>query len=627
MIARTVATIALCLGGVAIAQGEPVKMSDDVLAGLVEGHPRLVLTDARLQQLQQLARTDELLRKAVGDVIARADKLLKAAPIAHKLDGPRLLGVSRDMVDRVYTLGLAWRWTGQARYADNLRDNLLRAAAFKDWNPSHFLDTAEMSHALGVGYDWLHDRLTAAERKALIAGLIRNGLEPGLAAYGLKKVPGVPKQWWVESAFNWNQVCNMGLSIGALAIADVEPSYARQILPQAVKSLPVALESYDPDGAWAEGPGYWYYATRYTVWGLAAMQTALGRDFGLSDRRGLREAGAFPLHGSGPTGLYFNFADAGFGSARRNLPPLLWLAGRYDQPALAEAERQVILKRPAEAMDVIWYIPAGEKPAAAPLDRVFRGKVETAFFRSDWRSADALYLAVKAGYNQVNHGQLDLGTFVLDALGQRWALDLGSDYYNLPGYWDGHRRDGKRWTYYRLGSLSHNVPLLDGANQDPMATSRFLAHQVGGDSPWVTIDLTEAYAPKAARAIRGVQVLQRRSVLIQDEIDLKQAVDVTWGLTTAAEIAADGATATLTLNGRSLKAMILSPQGASFRVASAEQKPPEAVNKGIRRLEIHLDGAKGTVRLGVLLAPQWPNGPTVESVELRPLGQWKVAGD
>ena len=41
--------------------------------------------------------------------------------------------------------------------------------------------------------------------------------------------------------------------VGALAIAETDPSYAERIVPVAVKSLPLALESYGPDGAGAKG--------------------------------------------------------------------------------------------------------------------------------------------------------------------------------------------------------------------------------------------------------------------------------------------------------------------------------------------------------------------------------------
>jgi hypothetical protein len=37
---------------------------------------------------------------------------------------------------------------------------MLAAAAFSDWNPSHFLDVAEMTAALAIGYDWLYEEVS-----------------------------------------------------------------------------------------------------------------------------------------------------------------------------------------------------------------------------------------------------------------------------------------------------------------------------------------------------------------------------------------------------------------------------------------------------------------------------------
>ena len=46
------------------------------------------------------------------------------------------------------------------------------------------------------------------------------------------------------------------------------------------------------------------------------------------------------------------------------------------------------------------------------------------------------------------------------ALGQRWALDLGGDDYNMPAYFG-----NKRWTYYRLKTAGQNTVSLGGSNQ------------------------------------------------------------------------------------------------------------------------------------------------------------------
>jgi hypothetical protein len=576
-----------------------------------------MLKDKDLENLRTRHGNDEVLQKCLRDVLAEADDCAKKSMLTYRKVGPRLLSVSRECLRRIYALGLAYRWTGEEKYAQKAAENMLTVCAFKDWNPSHFLDTAEMSHAVGLGYDWLHSYLDAGTRKKIKAGLIKNGLEPGLEVYGRDR-------GWVRSEHNWNQVCNGGLIVGALAIAESDPQYAEQIIPAAVQSLPRALKSYGPDGAWGEGPGYWSYATHYTAYGLAALQSALGKDFGLLRTKGLAEAGNFPVYTTGPTGYYLNLADVGERSSRRPMPCMFWLARTFDNPLYAEAEHAELARRTARPQHVVWYVPPPQKaPVARDLDRRFRGPVEVAVFRSVWDDPEALWVGVKAGYNQVNHGHLDLGNFELDALGVRWARDLGSDNYNLPGYWS-KGRGGTRWSYYRLNSKSHSVPLLNGEDQDPMAESNFHNIQMKTSSPFVIVDLTVAYKKCAGGTVRGVAMVgNRRAVLVQDEFDIEKPCEVTWAMTTDAQITnTGGGTAVLALRGRELIARVLSPAGAEFAVESAEQKPPQRTNKGVRRLLVRLPQAKGNVRVAVLLSPVWKDGNPVSSVRLRPLADW-----
>jgi hypothetical protein len=430
--------------------------------------------------------------------------------------------------------------------------------------------------------------------------------------------------WWARSEHNWNQVCNGGMIVGALAIADIEPGYAERIVPAAVKSLPLALKSYGPDGAWGEGPGYWSYATRYTAYGLTALETALGNTFGLLDIEGLSKAGSFPISTAGPTGSYLNFADVGERSARRPMACMFWLARTFHNPLCAYAEHEAIVRRSASAEHLIWY--AARPPARAArkqLDKYFDGLVEVALFRSAWDDPNALFVGIKAGYNQVNHGHLDLGNFELDALGVRWVRDLGADNYNLPGYWDG-KRGGKRWSYYRLNSASHSVCMLGGQGQDPMATSSVILRRLTGTNPAAIVELTEAYAPFVRSAQRGVAMVgARRAVLVQDEFEMKAPSEILWALTTDARIdSAERGLATLELEGKMLIARILSPAGATFAAESAEQKPPQKPNTGVGRLVIRLPKAEGQVRVAVLLSPVWPDGESIGSADVRPLAEW-----
>lgn len=601
-----------------VQAAEPAPRANEVLSTLVAGHPRLMLKDQDLGLLKACYAEDPALQKCWQDVQRDADRCLSRLPLVYRKIGPRLLSVSRDCLGRIYALALAYRWTGDEKYAARAKENLLQVCAFPDWNPSHFLDTAEMSHAVGVGYDWLYSYLDDPTRTTIRQALIEKGLKPGLDVYA-------KKGWWAKSEYNWNQVCNGGMIIGALAIAETDPSYAQQIVPAAVKSLPLALKSYGPDGAWGEGPGYWNYATSYTAYALTALDTALGTTFDLLDVDGLSKAGSFPIYTAGPTGLYLNMADVGERSARRPMACMFWLARTFHNPLYAASEQEQLAKRPASAAHLVWY--TARPPARAvrnrPLDYYFRGPVEVVTMRSAWDDPNALFVGVKAGYNQVNHGHLDLGNFELDALGVRWARDLGSDDYDLPGYWEA-KRGGQRWSYYRLNSASHNVPLLGGQSQDPLAKSSFTKTQINETRPLVLVNLTEAYKDFARSALRGVSLIEgRRAMLVQDEFELAKPCDVAWGLTTDAQIEIrQGTLAVLKLKGKELTARLLSPQNAAFTVESAEQQPPQEKNSGVRRLIVKLPQADGAVCVAVLLSPTWGEGKAVEKAEVKPLASW-----
>ena len=88
--------------------------------------------------------------------------------------------------------------------------------------------------------------------------------------------------------------------------------------------------------------------------------------------------------------------------------------------------------------------------------------------RSSWTDEQALYVAVKAGRNQGHqtHNDLDCGDFVIDALGTRWAGELGSGDYLSEGYFSSDAQDSVRWLYYRKRTEGQNTILVNGANQN-----------------------------------------------------------------------------------------------------------------------------------------------------------------
>jgi hypothetical protein len=415
---------------------------------------------------------------------------------------------------------------------------------------------------------------------------------------------------------NWANVCAGGLALGALAIAEDEPDLARQILDATRKSIDKPMSEFAPDGGWAEGPGYWDYATRYTVFYAAAAQTALGNDLGISESAGFDKTGFFRIHTNGPAGKAFNFADASdfAGPAAQ----MFWLAKRFNQPALAVSEREFSSKW-GDAFHLLWFDGDGTTMADAnvPTDALF-SKVAVACFRSAWGDRDAMYVGFKGGNNSTNHAHLDLGTFVLDAFGQRWAVDLGSDNYDLPDYF------GKlRWNYYRTRTEGHNTLLIDDANQDAKAKAPIVAYLSSPGRAFAVADLSEGYKSSCTRVRRGIEMLNRNAVVVEDEVSANQPVKVQWNLHTTAgvQISDDGRSAVLTLGGKSIDLRILSPSDAKFSVIGASPPRPQNANKGVSNLIVTLPQKVTETRIVVVLAAK-DVADQVKDVPV--LSEWKT---
>jgi hypothetical protein len=253
-----------------------------------------------------------------------------------------------------------------------------------------------------------------------------------------------------------------------------------------------------------------------------------------------------------------------------------------------------------EPWDLIWFARESKSPQQAPawpLDALFRG-VDVASMRSSWEDPTALFVAAKGGDNKAAHAHLDLGSFVLDAGGVRWAADLGPDDYELPGY-----LGRPRWSYYRTRTEAHNTLLIDGENQDIRAEARITRQDIGPDSTSVHIDLSRAYPGKVKQWTRRIAVSQRQSVLIADTLRSDLPVDVIWGMMTDAEVVLSGQTATLRKGGWNLAAEIHSPRRAVFDVAAVHSGPAQAQNNGFHKLIVRLGDKVTDLDLTIQLTP------------------------
>jgi hypothetical protein len=609
---------ALLLGSLA-ALHAAVPIPENPLSSLRPEHPRLLATAADFARLKRVIRTDPVAGAMAAAVLSQADSILDAPLPEHVLpDGKRLLETSRQVKKRMQALGLAWQLTGEKKYPNRAWKDLEAAGNFPDWNPPHFLDTAEMTRAFGIGLDWMYDAWTPAQREQICQWILKQGIGPAMERY---RKPGGP----LRLLSNWGQVTNGGIGTGALAIASLHPAEARAALSYALECIQPSLARYAPDGGSEEGYAYFDYGMEYSTGFLASLQASLGTDFGLSNIPGVSRTPDFPLYLEGPCGGYFGFADCGQGEKKTfSMPPEGWVATRFGNALAASSQRKKAALAP-DAIGLLWLPPASEGTGLAAPSRVKQFSANACCtLRTKWGDSGAGFVGFKAGDNKASHGHLDIGTFVYDVLGEHWAVDLGADNYNLPDYF------GKlRWTYYRLRAEGNNTLVVNpdkGPDQAPQASCPVKLCADRGNACVAEGDLGAAY-PMLVSAKRGVRLANDGSLRIQDELDSGgKSVSVLWFMHTPAtiKIASNGRSATLSRNGKVLRAELLSPEGARFEVmqavplASSPNPPGQKVNKGITKLAVR-SVFKDRETIVVDLSP---NAMEPDGLAITPLAKW-----
>ncbi|KAI0361406.1 hypothetical protein OH77DRAFT_1390466 [Trametes cingulata] len=598
-----------------------------------QDRPRLIAPSYKWAALPQLIQSDPYLKFWNDTIFGNATAYFGLQPVQYHMDGSSgILDNAREIKMRVKAFAYVYRMTNDTKWLDRAYSELQNAVSDSfgpsgqdKWNPTHFLDTAEFTAAFAIAYDWLHDAWSDDQKSMILSSMKTYGLEVGLNAFSNSSTG-----WWANNIEgNWNCVCNSGLTMGALAIlGDDNDDLAQQILG---KTIPNALENciwaVSSDGTWAETANYWYFGTTGLAEMTASLMTATGSDYGLlHNNPNLNLTGLYHMFVTGP-GSLFAYGDHGPNKFSTTANSILFWGDVLNRPEYVLFQRDQ--HDAPEPWSMFWYDPtvAGAFWDGMPLDHFFDNSTDQwGAMRSSWTDEDALYVAIKAGTLQGHqtHNDLDVGDFVLDALGTRWAGELGSGDYLSTGYFSSDAQDSQRWLYYRKRTEGQNTVLVNKANQlvtaQPTVNHDSSGTQQGSstvlDVPkdstaFFTIDMKSAY-DNVNSFKRGIRMLNgRRQVLLQDDIDASG--DIMWRMHTNATVDASGTSATLTIGDKKLQMTILNPpDGASITTGDAvrfSDDPPlpdgqsDQPNPGVTVVMISLPAGKFSLQ--VLFNPQW----------------------
>ena len=571
------------------AQGKiQIPSKGEVLNTLKDQHPRLISAES-LGEIKKLIQEDKLAQQIWESNLKFAQELLNKKPLVYnKPDGRRLLRVSRAALERIRSLSLNYLILGEKKYAERAWQELSSVASFSDWNPSHFLDCAEMTHAVALGYDWLFNFWSAEQKKILQDAILQKGLNPALEVYD--KEAG-----WHKGNINWNQVCNGGISIGALAIAEHIPEIASKILCTAIESIQLPMKAYEPDGGGFEGPTYWDYGSRYNVFFLDALENSLGTDFGLGSFEGFRRSGDFQIQLSATNLMCFNFSDSDVKAM--STAQHFWMGKRYGQ-AHYSGFRYMALKRGGEAniLDLLWFDDRFKNfdLNSMPLDKYFR-VAEIVTMRDSWDNGKGFSVALKGGSSTRVHSHMDLGSFILEYDGVRWFTDFGKDAQTYQR----HTNKAGRWDFYRTRAEGHNTLVINpkfrgNQKRTEDGIAKFTKFESGKQSAIAVLDVSKSYYDEVL--FKRTFTLNRGiEFRVADEIKCKEPSELFLFYHTKAkiELTENNRQAILKQDGKSIVVNLVKPKEARFEVLPAKPMlespilPFQEKNEETRKLSIH----------------------------------------
>ncbi len=589
---------------------------------IIPKHPRILLLRGQEQSIKNNILSDNSLNKINGVILSESDKMLLLPVSGKKLVGRRLLNVSRESLRRLFFLSYAFRLTHNYKYFKRAEEELVSLCSFDDWNPSHFLDVAEMTMGISIAYDWLYDNLSNSDRTLIKSAIIKKGLQPSLDS---------KNNTWLSWTNNWNQVCNAGMAYGALAIYEDNPSLAKTIINRAIGTIRVSMnDEYAPNGCFLEGYSYWDYGTGFNVMLISALQKAFGDDFGLKSQPGFMQTARYMENMTGPTKKSFNYSDSFDSSGLLPDEAMFWFASQLKDPSLLWFEYDYLLNSKPNAFTanrllptvMIWDTGLNPKKITPPTSNLWvgQGKNPVAMMRTSWKDPNAIYVGVKAGSPSISHGHMDIGSFVMDANGVRWAMDLGgTDYTAIEAksinIWD-FSQNSQRWTLIpQYNNMSHNTLTINNGLQKVNGNADFVSSSSTQSFINVITDLTSIYKDDLSKSLRGVAIVNGSYVVIRDEITaiLPEAF-VKWTMLTPASVKIiSNNKAELMQNGEKLILQVQEPSNVVLKTWLVKFDEGTNQNNVFVGFETKLPGTTVNA-ITVLLIPQSSQNQQIQKV-------------
>ena len=549
-------------------------------------HPYLLFDKGKEDALKSNIAKDIRWTRVHSAILSECENILALADQTYVLDSRKEMhSQCCETVRRVMFLAYAYRMTSDERFLTKCLSEVRTFCCLDSWNPYHFLDVAELSFAAAFAYDWLYDYMDEQMRQTLVSSIRDKALLPSETgnSYELR---------WMEMENNWCQVCHSSLAIAAMAIYDDEPVIAERIIERSKRKITIPMQAeYPPVGAYPEGIGYWGYGTALNAIFIDVLEHCLSSSevAAIKSVQGFMDTGQYFSQLITNTLNTFAFSD---NSTDLLLPEqvIFWFYGQTKDPTLLYRQAQLVDKFTDPATDykngkpyssklvtgsyarhlplmVLWGAGTGNMPVAdmnkavkpSSLFYIAEGQNPICVMRSGWETED-IWLGYKVGNPSCPHGHMDVGSFLFEYGGARFAVDLGSDSYSkvaaagLGGSMFNMEESSIRWNkLLRYNNFSHNTLTINGQVQKLERKSDFINHASDTGLMYAAADLTPSYEGQVEWLKRAVALVDRRFIVVEDYLKAASSdAHVVWNMTTKASAgySYDPSSRIITLKGK-----------------------------------------------------------------------------
>ncbi|HEX5804283.1 MAG TPA: carbohydrate-binding protein [Azospira sp.] len=463
-------------------------------------------------------------------------------------------------------------------------DAVRRVVNLASWDPSgstSYLKTGGMDQAaryltwtIGIGYDWLYPRLTAAQRELILATLnTRTAVMYNDIIGSRSRLARSPRD------SHANQTLTVVSQLATLLAGDLAVA-GNTWLPNA---LPLLLNTISPWGgdeggfANASTQGNWDMGDTLPV--LIGLSNATG--IKLADKAWLRNWGRYfayftpPGMAGGTTvfgdGFEYNESEhqARYGKGYTYFAPSPLGRWHMSQLKAEDPTRIEYLMAPPADFSGNYPFPSGTPNA------LYLPSIGQAAMHSDLSAPGRTSVYFKSSpppYGAYNHSHADQNSFVVNAGGQRLAIE--------SGYYDDYKT--AHWLNWYHTTKAKNAITYDGGlgqlfyeANDRMGYGRISGFTHTAAYDIVSGDATAAYGGALSKAQRSLVYLRPNLILVYDDLASATARQWEWNIHAINQMSSSSdRTATIQNGGQTMCVTMLAGPAMRFAQSNAFSANP-----------------------------------------------------